>query len=61
MIDFYVSNDDGVTFRRALLPSGVKVGIMQPQQFIEDDNGVIWILGSLWTVILTLMRPSSAP
>jgi len=43
-IDFYVSADDGDTFRRAILPSGVTVGVLEPQQFIEDNNGVIWIV-----------------
>jgi hypothetical protein len=45
-IDFYVSADDGDTFRRAVLPSGVSVGVLEKQQFIEDDNGVIWIVGN---------------
>lgn len=44
--DIYVSADDGASFRRALLPEGVTVGVLQESQFLEDDNGVIFLVAS---------------
>jgi len=41
---FYVSSDDGSTFHRAILPRGVSVGDIDQRQFLEDENGVIWIV-----------------
>jgi len=48
--DLFISDDDGDTFRRAILPSGVTVGVLERQQFMEDDNGVIWLVGTRFLI-----------
>jgi hypothetical protein len=40
----WVSNNDGASFHRAVLPRGVTIGTVRRSQFLEDDNGVIWIV-----------------
>eukprot|EP01125_Pyxidicula_operculata_P015408 TRINITY_DN5229_c0_g1_i1.p1 TRINITY_DN5229_c0_g1~~TRINITY_DN5229_c0_g1_i1.p1 ORF type:complete len:737 (-),score=139.10 TRINITY_DN5229_c0_g1_i1:151-2361(-) len=43
-MDLYVSNNHGTSFKHALLPKGIPAGDLNPNQFLESDNGVIWIV-----------------